>query len=247
MRALLLVAVALLAACQQPPALQPPVTSATSPAASLRAEGDALMARADYAGAVEKFRQAIDLEPASVPLRFVLGTAYSFLDKRPEAIAQFRWVIANASRESIEYQEARGWLARIGVLVEEPGVRSAGTSADDDTKKSGPATAGSVGGQTRWPGVEPGHEPIPIRISLMGREEGTRHVGLRRDVSLGERFEFKDVPEGQYRLVGVFDDRIIWDRNVTVQSGKQTDVALDQGSSSVPAGYFPLPAAAPVR
>jgi hypothetical protein len=59
---------------------------------------------------------------------------------------------------------------------------------------------------------------------------------------MGQRFEFKGVPEGKYRLVGVFDDRIIWDRDITVQGGKQTDVALDQGASSVPVSTFPLPA-----
>ena len=102
---LLLGAALLLTACQQPPALQAPAASSLSPAAQLRAEGDALMAGGNYAGAVEKFRQAIDLEPTSVPLRFGLGTAYSFLDRRSEAIAQFRWVVANAAAESTEASE----------------------------------------------------------------------------------------------------------------------------------------------
>lgn len=242
MRILLLVAALLLAACQQPPALHAPVTSAVSPAAQLRAEGDALMARGEYAGAVEKFRQATDLEPDSVPLRFALGTAYSFLEKRPETIAQFRWVVSNADAGSAEHQAARRWLMRVGALVEESAAptRSAATSAED--KKADPAGQGSVAGETRWPGVSPAQAPIPIRISLAGSEDGTRHVGLRRDVSLGERFEFKDVPEGQYRLVGIFDDQIVWDRRIAVKGGKQTDVALDQGASSVPASTFPLPA-----
>jgi len=89
-RRVLLGAVLFLAACQQPPALPPPATSALAPAAQMRAEGEALMAVGQYAAAVEKFRQAIDLEPNSVPLRFALGTAYSFLDRRSEAVAQFR-------------------------------------------------------------------------------------------------------------------------------------------------------------
>lgn len=242
MRPLLLIAVALLAACQQPPALQAPVTSGVSPAAQLRGEGDALMAGGNYAGAVEKFRQAIDLEPSSVPLRFALGTAYSFLEKRPEAIAQFRWVMANAARDSVEYQDARRWLTRVGALVEEPAAAGRSATASAEDKKVDPAAQGSVAGETRWSGVSPAKDPIPIRISLAGSEEGTRHVGLRRDVSLGERFEFKNVPEGQYRLVGIFDDQIVWDRSVTVKGGKQTDIALDQGASSVPASTFPLPA-----
>lgn len=240
MRILLLVAVVLLAACQQPPASKP-VASAVSPVAQLRAEGDALMARGDYVAAVEKFRQATDLEPSSVSLRFALGIAYSFLDRRPEAIAQLRWVMANASAESTEYQEARRWLLRVGALVESPAVAGRSDASDAASKKVDPAAQGSVAGQTQWPGVSPAEHQIPIRISLAGSEDATRQVGLRRDVSLGERFEFKDVPEGQYRLVGIFDDRIVWDQRITVKGGKQTDVALTQGTSSVPRDTFPLP------
>jgi hypothetical protein len=247
-RVLLLIAALLLAACQQPPAVQPSPVVAVSPAEQLRAEGDALMARGDFAGALEKFRQAVDLEPVSVPLRFALGTAYSFLDKRPEAIAQFRWIVANAALDSREHQEARRWLAGVGVIVEDARVAakspSAAAAAEEAAKKAAadPAAQGSIVGETRWPGVAAGQEPIPLKISLKGVEEGTSHVGQRRDIAMGQRFEFKDVPQGKYRLVGVFDDRIIWDRDITVQGGRQTDVALDQGASSVPVSTFPLPA-----
>lgn len=241
MRLLLLAAGLLLAACQQPPAYQP-VTSAVSPVAQLRAEGDALMARGDHGGAVEKFRQAIDLEPTSVPLRFALGTAYSFLDRRLESIAQFRWVMANAAAESTEYQEARRWLLRVGALVEAPAVARGFEAASETPKKADPAAQGSVTGQTQWPGVSPTENQVPIKVSLVGTDDGTRQVGLRRDLSLGERFEFKDVPEGQYRIVGIFDDRIVWDQSIAVKGGKQTDVALTQAASSVPANTFPLPA-----
>jgi hypothetical protein len=67
-------------------------------------------------------------------------------------------------------------------------------------------------------------------------------VRQRAQLQLGERFDFKDVPEGQYRLIGAFADKILWDQSVTVKSGKQTDVALSQATSSVPANTFPLPA-----
>jgi hypothetical protein len=245
-RLLLLTAAILIAACQQPPT-SAPVTSSVSPVAQLRAEGDALMARGDHAGAVEKFRQAIDLEPSSVPLRFALGTAYSFLDRRLEGISQFRWVMANADAESVEYREARRWLLRVGALVETPAVARGPEAPSETTKKVDPASQGSVVGETRWPGVTPTENPIPIRVSLAGNDDATKHVGQRRNISLGERFEFKDVPEGQYRVVGVFDDTIIWDQSVSVKGGKQTDVALDQGGSSVPPTTFPLPVRPPSR
>ena len=148
MRRFLIGAVLFLAACQQPPALQPPATSALAPAAQMRAEGDALMAGGQYAAAVEKFRQAIDLEPGSVPLRFALGTAYSFLDRRSEAVAQFRWVVANAAAGSTEHQEARRWLVRVGAMEEAPAAVAKADGSADAAPKADPAGRGSITGQT---------------------------------------------------------------------------------------------------
>jgi TPR repeat len=239
-RPLLLLAALLLAACQQPPALQAPVASAVSPAAQLRAEGDALMAGGNYAGAVEKFRQAIDLEPASVPLRFALGSAYSFLDRRLEAITQFRWVIANSEVGTTEHEESRRWLVRVGALVEARGAAVAKVeSTPGEAKKVDPSAQGSIKGQTQWPGVTPAEHKVPLRVSMLGTEDETRGVQRRTELLLGESFEFKDVPEGPYRVVGIHDDRIIWDQRVTVKGGKQTDLAWGQADSSVTVNTFP--------
>ena len=239
MRCLLLLAALLLAACQQPPAMQASVTSAISPAAQLRAEGDTLMALGNYAGAVEKYRQAIEFDSGSVPVRFALGTAYSFLDRRTEAIAQFRWVMANAAAGSTEYEESRRWLVRVGALVESPILPVKSDRAMGEIKTTDPATHGAIAGQTRWPGVTPAEHKIQLRVSMLGTEDETRGVQRRTELLLGEAFEFKEVPEGQYRVVGIYDDRIIWDQRVTVKGGKQTDLAWGQADSSVPANTFP--------
>lgn len=241
---LLLVAALLLAACQQPPARQVPATSAVSPAEQMLTEGGALMAQGNYVTAVEKLRQAADLDPGSVAVRFALGTAYSFLEKRPEAIAQFRWVMSNARVESTERDEARRWLMRVGALVEPPPAPGKPDMASSDTaaKKVDPAAQGSISGQTQWTGVIPAEHKVPVRIAIVGSEDATRELRQRTQVYLGERFEFKDVPEGQYRLIGAFADKLLWDQSVTVKGGKQTDVALSQATSSVPANTFPLPA-----
>lgn len=242
MRRFLLSAVLFLAACQQPPAFQPPITSGLDAAAQIRAEGDVLMAGGNYAGAAEKFRQAIDLEPTSVPLRFALGTAYSFLDRRSEAIAQFRWVVANATADSTEHQEARRWLVRVGAMDETPAVVAKTDGSADAALKPDPASQGTVSGQTEWPGVTAAEHRIRLRISMLGTEDSTRPVQRRAEILLGEKFEFKDIPEGQYRILGIHDDKTIWEQRFTVRAGKQTDLALNQTASSVPANTFPLPA-----
>jgi hypothetical protein len=238
-RRLLLLAALLLAACQQPPALQAPVTSAVSPAAQLRAEGDAFMAGGNYAGAAEKFRRAIDLEPTSVPLRFALGSAYSFLDRRLEAITQFRWVMANSEVGTTEHEESRRWLVRVGALVEARVAVAKTESTPSEAKKVDPSAQGSIKGRTQWPGVTAAEHRVPLRVSMLGTEDETRGVQRRTELLLGESFEFKEIPEGPYRVVGIYDDRIIWDQRITVKGGKQTDLAWSQADSAVPANTFP--------
>lgn len=239
MRRLLLLAALLLAACQQPPALQDPVTSAVSPAAQLRAEGDAFMAGGNYAGAVEKFRQAIDLEPASVPLRFALGSAYSFLDRRLEAISQFRWVMANSAAGTTEHDESRRWLVRVGALVEPGPAVAKAPITPAEIKTTDTSTQGSIAGQTQWPGVTPAEHGVTLRVSMLGAEDSTRTVQRRADLVIGGSFEFKEIPEGQYRVVGIADEKIVWDQRVTVMGGKQTDLAWSQAESSLPKTAFP--------
>lgn len=241
MRSLLLIGALLLAACQQPPALHAPVTGAVSAASQLRAEGEALMAGGNYTGAVEKLRQANDLEPTSVPLRFALGTAYSFLEKQPEAIAQFRWVMTNAAVDAIEHREARRWLVRVGALVEpSPGPGGKLEVASTDSTKAESAAKGTIAGQTQWSGLDPTREPVRMNIALAGDEDSTRRVNRKTTVVLGGPYEFKDVPEGRYRVLGIVgEETIIWDEKVTVEAGKQAEVLLSQASSQKPRFAFP--------
>jgi hypothetical protein len=238
-RALVLAAALLLAACQEAPVAQAPAPVA--PAIRAMAEGDALMAKGDYVGAVEKYRQAADLAPDGVRPRFALGTAYSFLDKRPEAIAQFRWVLARADAGSTEYKEAHRWLARVGALPVTP------TAADTRPSSPFPPDPSSLGrlvGKTEWPGVTPQRRLITGSLSLMGDEPVTHDVKRSRAFRLGDWYEFRDVPAGRYRVVAVIDETTVWDEKVTVEAGKDTSFVLSQSTSPVPAEKF-RPAATP--
>jgi tetratricopeptide (TPR) repeat protein len=247
MRRLLLGLTVLLAACQQPIESQAPPARSVSLAEQLRGEGDALMAKGNHAGAVEKYRHAVDLEPGSVPLHFALGTAYSFLDKRPDAVAQFRWVIDNGAAESAEYQDARRWLVRVGAWVEPAaGGRAEAASGEPSAsaaaagKKGDPAGTGSVSGTTQWPGLSPAQQPARVELVLMGEDEVTQTVKRRAGVALGDAYEFRDVPAGQYRLYGVVgEETILWDQKIAVQPGKPTELALTKSASRVPGHEFP--------
>jgi hypothetical protein len=71
-RRLLIGVALLLGACQQGPAAQVPKINALSAVEQRRAEGDAFLAKADYVNAIEKYRQAADLDPAAIAPRFAL-------------------------------------------------------------------------------------------------------------------------------------------------------------------------------
>jgi hypothetical protein len=226
----------LLAACQAGPAPRAPKAIALSPGERLRAEGEAFFAKADYVDAIEKYRQAADLDPAAVAPRFGLGTAYSFLDKRPEAIVQFRWVMDHAASSSTEYQDAQRWLTRVGALT-------AASAQTDLAGTADPTTGlGRLVGRTEWPGLTPHTSRITGTLSLIGDEPATFDVKRSREFGLGDKYGFRDVPAGRYRIVAVIDETTIWNESVTVEAGKDTTLTLSQSSSPVPADRFPPPA-----
>lgn len=246
-RPLLLALAVLLAACQQPIESRAPSTGSGSLAEQFRGEGDALMAKGNHVGAIEKYRNAVDLEPGNLRVRFGLGTAYSFLEKRPEAIAQFRWVIDNGPAESAEYQDARRWLVRVGAWVEPAaGSRADVASGDPSAKAAEPLKKGegggigSIAGATQWPGLSPAQQPARVNLVLVGDDDATKTVKRRSSVALGDPYEFKDVPAGQYRLYGVVGEETkLWEEQVAVQAGKPTELALTKSGSRVPGHEFP--------
>jgi hypothetical protein len=241
-RVLVLAAALVVAACQQAPMSQAPGPRPLSPAEQLKAEGDALVAKADYMNAVEKYRQAADLDPATIGPRFGLGSAYSFLEKRPEAIVQFRWVLGRADAASTEYQEAHRWLARVGALPIP--VAAARTARQDQALSVDPSTLGRLVVKTEWPEVTPDRYLIEGSLSLIGDEPVTHDVKSTRDFYLGGGYPFKDVPAGRYRVVAVIDEATVWDEKVTVEAGKDTNLTLTASTSPVPVAKFsPIPTA----
>jgi len=233
---LVLAAALLLASCQPAPVSRPSTAEAVSPSERLKAEGDALMARASYADAVEKYLQAADLDPAAIGPRFGLGSAYSFLEKRPAAIVQFRWVLDRADPTSTEYQEARRWLLRAGALTPPAAVADAGQR--EPARAVDPSSTGHLVGKTQWPEVTPQRRLISGSLLLTGDEPVTQDVKRTRAFRLGDVYEFKEIPAGRYRVIAVIDETTVWDEKVTVEAGKDTTLDLSQSTSPVPVDRF---------
>jgi hypothetical protein len=240
-RVVLLAAALLLgAACQQAPVSHPPASQTLSPAEQIKAAGDAFLAKGDYVNAVEKYRQAIDLDSTAVAPRFALGTAYSFLEKRREAIVQFQWVLGRADVASNEYQEAHRWLTRAGALPAPTAMADAGPKSE--VRPVDASTVGRLVGKTEWPGVTPQRRMVGGTMTLVGDEPVTQEVKRSRAFRLGDGYEFKDVPAGRYRVVAVIEGTTVWDEKVTVETGKDTSLLLSQATSPVPVGKLAPPA-----
>jgi hypothetical protein len=254
MRWLVLGVMTVLAGCQQSPS--PPTGRAASasetearPVVSAadqwKAEGDALMTAGDYGAAAGKYRQAIALEPGDVSLRFALGTAYTFLHRRAEAIEQFRLVAGRGEPGSVEHREARRWLASVGVPSEPAG---AGDAARPDASAGGaasPLVGGRLVGRTEWPGIDPRVRLIRGEISIVGVEGATETISRSRPFRLGDRYYFYDIPPGQYRIVahtnGLVENVTLWDQKVVVDDGKPTELVLTPGTAKVSPEKFPPP------
>jgi TPR repeat len=233
------VAIVLLAACQATPASHAPSTRSVSPAEQVRVAGDEFMAKGDYAKAVEKFREAADLDPAAIAPRFALGTAYSFLEKRPEAVAQFRWVLASAEVTSTEYQEAHRWLVRVGALpVAAPSDTTRQRNETGTSLGLNPSVIGRIVGKTEWPDVTPQRRLVTGHLSLVGDEPTTQDVNRSRPFRLGDAYEFRDLPAGRYRVIAVIDETAVWDEKVTVEAGRDTNLNLTASTSPVPVEKF---------
>ena len=248
MRRLLLAAALLAGAgCQRAPA--PPPTAEVSEVDRLRAEAEALLAKPDYAGAVEKYKTALALSSESVPLHFGLGTAYSFLDRKPEAIEEFKWVLGHARADTREHQEARSWLLRVGALPRPSVTETASTKeSTESTPLNEVKTAedkGRLFGKTEWPGVTPRSRFIRGRVGIEGLDDANRDFKRNRPFRLGDVFEFRDLPPGKYRLVAKDEDKntLLWDQQVQVSGGGKTvEVALGPANSVTSPERYPGPA-----
>ena len=240
-----LAALGLIVGCQQSPAPQRPVATPQVPSSAIaRGEAGQLMERGEYKKATEKYQEAIALEPDDMALRFALGTAYSHLGRRAETTEQFQWVVKRGDPAEDYYRAARQWLVSAG-LLSDGRTASAGTDTAAESQAQQP-TKGRVTGPLEWPGVSSRERLIKVRVTLTGEDEATKAVNLSRPFRLGERYEFRDLAPGKYRLVARAEDGApaveLWDQHVTVEAGQETQLPLSAANSKTNPDQFPGPA-----
>lgn len=234
--AAMLLAGALLGCQREAPApslaAPPPAPSA---AAGFIAEGDALLAAGDAAGAVTRYERAVAVEPENIAARYGLGTALSHLDRVPEATVQFQWVMKLGGARSPLVPAAQAWLAKRNALPVPPTT----TTIAAPPERRG---RGRVSGRLAWRGLLGGAD-TPVEIELS--QENIRGVPLNRRTSArvpGE-FRFEPVTPGHYRLIVRTRNPSIelWNRFVVVEPGGDVVVELTTENAAVAADTLPLP------
>src|SRR5262245_62758379 len=233
-----LVGLALASGCSRPPTTPAP---AASIGVSPREEGDRIARRGDHAGAVTKYREALQATPNYVRLRFALGSALAQLDRRAEATEQFRWVVEHGTPGQEEVALAREWLA---AASENTGPSS---SRQDVTMSPAPGAegttaspgVGSIKGKTSWPSVNPDTQPVALELRFNGDDAATTGKNFRLHIGLGRPYAMSDLPAGAYRLVGRSGAVKLWEQRVVVSAGTETALDLSEANSAVTPKDFP--------
>jgi tetratricopeptide (TPR) repeat protein len=230
-RYLVLGGLALLVGCQSPSA--PLQSSAPEDPSVLAARA---LAGGRYADALELYRQALADAPGKVSLHYGLGVASSYLDRRDDAIREFRWVVRYGPPTAPEVKAAYQWLARAGALPPVILTTSAPTPSGDEERQPGNA---SLSGQAVF--AEAGKTPKPMaRLQLfLSPENRTQkeYYNLRTDEA--GNFRFPNVVPGAYKLVDRVAGTPIWRLRVELKPSEMKTLELSQANSLAVRDDFP--------
>ena len=162
-------------------------------------------------------------------------------------------MVARGDPASVEYREAKRWLAAVGCPSRSSRSPSAGSAP---AKKAGPEAAatpeklvgGRLVGRMEWPGIDPAVRSIrgEMWISRRGSVDGKREA-VAPDQPGWPSTHFYDIPPGQYRITARLfvapKDVTVWDQKVTVEDGRPTELVLTPATALVPPDKFPPPPA----
>jgi tetratricopeptide (TPR) repeat protein len=221
---------ALLAGCQSPS--RPAQSAGPEDPAAVAARA---LAGGRYADARELYRQALADAPGQVALHYGLGVASSHLDRRDDAVREFRWVVQYGPQTAPEVAAARQWLIRAGALP----TASVATPAPSRSGEERQAGNGSLEGRASF--AEAGQAPKPMaRLQLFLVPEGStekERYHLRTDEE--GHFKFPNVAPGSYKLIDRVAGEPIWRLRVEVKPSETKALELTPANSLAMQDDFP--------
>ena len=233
----LLAAAALAGGCGDSGTAKPPVATApgAAPTGDARAEAAALASRGDYAAAEQKYREALQQQPDDFDLHYALASVLSQLDKRAEAMEEFRWVVANGRSGRAEVDLARRWLAEAEAAPPATPSTAATRAAQPPPIKGEAGATGTITGKVSWPGLPAGKE---FTIRVIVESEGVRGRKIVRS-SLNGNYAVDELPAGNYKLMAAAGTVQMWKNlPVTVTAGQDTVLDLNPANAAITPSEF---------
>jgi tetratricopeptide (TPR) repeat protein len=221
---------ALLAGCQSPS--RPVQSSAPEDRAAM---ADRALAGGRYADALELYRQALADAPGKVALHYGLGVASSYLDRRDDAVREFRWVVQYGPQTAPEVAAARQWLIRAGALP------SANLDTPAPSRSTEERQAGNASLEGRAIFAEAGQAPKPMaRLQLfLVPESPTQKERYHLRTDEEGNFKFPNVIPGPYKLIDRVAGQPIWRLRVELKPSETKVLELTQGNSLGRQDNFP--------
>ena len=226
-----LVVLVILAACQSP---SPPARSTSSDTPEVLAAR--ALAAGRYSDAALLYREALGEASGKMELHYGLAVASSYLDRRDDAIREFRWVLQYGSPKAAEVDASRQWLIRAGALP--PAAYTASPAGPEKERAAGNA---SLEGRAVF--AEGGQTPQPMprqQLFLVGQPNSPtqrERYNLRTD----ERgnFKFPDVVPGPYKLTDRVAGQPIWRLRVEFKASEVKVLELTPANSTASLDEFP--------
>jgi tetratricopeptide (TPR) repeat protein len=226
----LIALLALLAACQAPP--RPVQSSAPEDPPRLAARA---LAAGRYADALELYRQALSEAPGKVSLHYGAGVASSYLDRRDDAVREFRWVVQYGPKIAPEVAAARQWLIRAGALP------SASLSTPAPSRSTEERQAGNASLEGRAVFAEAGRVAKPMaRLQLfLVPESPTQKERYHLRTDEDGNFKFPNVIPGPYKLIDRVAGQPIWRLRVELKPSDAKVLELRPANSLAMQDDFP--------
>ena len=229
-QAYVLIGLLVLAGCQSPS--RPVQSSAVEDGAVLAAQA---LAGGRYPDAVELYRQAVAEAPGKVALHYGLGVASSHLDRRDDAVREFRWVVRYGPQTAPEVAAARQWLIKVGALPF-PTLQTPAPSRSGEERQAGNASLEgravfAAAGQTPKPMARlqlflvPENQNLKERYHLRTDEEG--------------KFKFPDVVPGSYKLIDRVAGEPMWRLRVELKASEARVLELTPANGLAMRDDFP--------
>jgi Tfp pilus assembly protein PilF len=228
----LLVVFLILTACQAPS--QPGRSTSSETPAVLAARA---LAAGRYADAAQLYREALGEASSKMELHYGLAVASSYLERRDDAIREFRWVLQYGPPSAGEVEASRQWLIRAGALP------PAAYAAADPNGPEKERAAGNASLEGRAVFAESGQTPQPMQrqqLFLVGQPNSPtqqERYNLRTDEQ--GNFKFPDVVPGPYKLTNRVAGQPIWRLRVELKASEVKVLELSPANSVASQDDFP--------